>query len=60
MTSNSTPWKWHGKTYVGAIHGAIGHRVLPDASRMVSEGPILFGGHGCPVAFRNIWLKPLP
>lgn len=41
------------------IHGAIGHRVLPDASRMVPEGPILFGGHGCPVAFRNIWICPL-
>lgn len=41
------------------IHGAIGHRVLPDASRMVPEGPIQFGGHGCPVAFRNLWLKPL-
>lgn len=41
------------------IHGAIGHRVLPDASHMVPEGPVLFGGHGCPVAFRNIWLIPL-
>ena len=41
------------------IHGAIGHRVLPDPTRAVAKGPILLGGHGCPVAFRNIWIRPL-
>jgi hypothetical protein len=41
------------------IHGAIGHRVLPDNSRARPQGPILLGGHGCPVAFRNIWIRPL-
>ncbi len=41
------------------IHGAIGHRVLPDPSRAVPKGPIALGGHGCPVAFCNIWIRPL-
>lgn len=41
------------------IHGAIGHRVLPDNSRAIAKGPIALGGHGCPVAFRNIWVRPL-
>lgn len=41
------------------IHGATGHRILPDYARAVAKGPILFGGHGCPVAFRNIWIRPL-
>lgn len=41
------------------IHGGTGHRILPDYSRALSKGPILFGGHGCPVAFRNIWIRPL-
>ena len=41
------------------IHGAIGHRVVPDPTKAVAKGPILLGGHGCPVAFRNIWIRPL-
>jgi len=24
ILSSSRPWKWHGKTYVGAVHGMIG------------------------------------
>jgi len=34
------PWKWHGKTYVGAIHGAIGiitQVVLTDAKKYASK-----------------------
>lgn len=41
------------------IHGGTGHRKLPDDAHAVAKGPILFGGHGCPVAFRNIWIRPL-
>lgn len=34
------PWKWHGKTYVGAIHGAIGiitQVVLTDPKKYASK-----------------------
>ena len=41
------------------IYGAIGHRVVPDPSRAVARGPIALSGHGCPVEFRNLWIRPL-
>jgi len=27
--------------------------------RPISKGPLALGGHGCPVRFRDIWLRPL-
>ncbi len=41
------------------IHGETGHRILPEYKNKVSQGPLAFGGHGCPVRFRNIWIRPL-
>ena len=41
------------------IHGEIGHRILPEYKQKISRGPLAFGGHGCPVRFRNVWLRPL-
>lgn len=41
------------------VHGATNHRVLPNYNRQITRGPIAFGAHGCPVQFRNIWLRPL-
>ena len=41
------------------IHGEIGHRVLPEYRQKISKGPLVFGGHGCPVRFRNVWVRPL-
>ena len=41
------------------IHGEIGHRVLPEYRQKISKGPVLLHRHGCPVRFRNIWLRPL-
>jgi len=41
------------------IHGDTGHRIAPKYQRKVSQGPLALGGHGCPVRFRNIWLRPL-
>ena len=41
------------------IHGETGHRVVPAYIQKTSQGPLAFGGHGCPVRFRNVWLRPL-
>jgi hypothetical protein len=41
------------------IHGETGHRILPEYKHKTSTGPLAFGGHGCPVRFRNIWLRKL-
>lgn len=41
------------------IHGETGHRILPEYRHKISKGPLAFGGHGCPVRFRNIWLREL-
>jgi hypothetical protein len=41
------------------IHGETGHRIVPEYKQKLSRAPLAFGGHGCPVRFRNIWLRPL-
>lgn len=41
------------------IYGATGHRILPQYKPQVTEGPIMLGGHHCPVRFRNIWVRKL-
>lgn len=41
------------------VHGETGHRIAPSYQRKVSQGPLALGGHGCPVRFRNLWLRPL-
>jgi hypothetical protein len=41
------------------IHGETGHRIVPAYTQKTSQGPLGFGGHGCPVRFRNIWLRQL-
>lgn len=41
------------------IRGETGHRILPAYNQKISKGPIVFGGHHCPVRFRNIWIRPL-
>jgi hypothetical protein len=40
-------------------HGETGHRILPEYKHKVSRGPLGFGGHGCPIRFRNLWLRQL-
>jgi hypothetical protein len=41
------------------IHGGVAHRALPQYKNQISQGPLALGGHGCPVRFRNIWVRPL-
>jgi hypothetical protein len=41
------------------IHGETVHRGIPEYKTKVSKGPLTFGGHGCPVRFRNVWVRPL-
>ncbi len=41
------------------IHGDTGHRIAAVYKQKVSKGPLVFGGHGCPVRFRNVWVRPL-
>lgn len=41
------------------IQGVTGHRILPEYKPKLSQGPLAFGGHGCPVRFRDIWLRRL-
>ena len=41
------------------IEGTTTHFNLPGAFQKENRGPIAFGGHGCPVRFRNIWIRPL-
>jgi hypothetical protein len=36
------------------IHGETMHRGVPDYKTKISKGPLAFGGHGCPVRFRNV------
>jgi len=41
------------------IHGTTGHRIIPEYQPKISRGPLTLGGHGWPVRFRNLWLRPL-
>ena len=41
------------------IHGETGHRIIPQYKHKTSQGPLALGGHGCPVRFRNIWVRRL-
>lgn len=41
------------------VHGETGHRIVPAYNAKATNGPLVFGAHGCPVRFRNIWLRNL-
>ncbi|MDO4586907.1 MAG: DUF1080 domain-containing protein [Planctomycetia bacterium] len=39
------------------IYGATTHFNLPGPHPKSEKGPIVLSGHGCPVQFRNIWIR---
>jgi len=39
------------------IYGGTGHGTLPSSFNGRKTGPIGFSGHGCPVQFRNVWIR---
>ncbi len=41
------------------VYGATRHRGVPHYNNKISEGPIALAGHGCPIAFRKIWIRPM-
>lgn len=41
------------------IQGETKHQALPAYTITTSTGPVVLAGHGCPVRFRNIWLRDL-
>jgi hypothetical protein len=41
------------------IYGNTPHGGLASYDQIPATGPLAFGAHGCPVRFRNIWIRPL-
>ena len=42
------------------IYGGTGHGTLPRPFGTRKTGTIAFSGHGCPVQFRNVWVRSTP
>ncbi len=41
------------------VRGETGHRIVPQYKNTTEKGSLALGGHGCPVRFRSIWVRPL-
>lgn len=41
------------------IHGPTNHQTILPYQRHPDKMPLKLQGHGCPVRFRNIWIRPL-
>lgn len=41
------------------VYGATGHAVLPQYGPPMEKASLVLGAHGCPVKFRNVWVRPL-
>ena len=39
--------------------GETTHRTLSSYRRKITFGPILLQDYGCPIRFRNVWIKSL-
>jgi hypothetical protein len=41
------------------IHAETTPRGIPEYKTQISKGPLAVGGDGCPVRFRNVWVRLL-
>jgi hypothetical protein len=41
------------------IYGETAHRELPGYKTKIATGPLALAAHGCPVRFRNVWVRQL-
>ncbi|MCR4414248.1 MAG: DUF1080 domain-containing protein [Thermoguttaceae bacterium] len=54
MFHNGVLVHWDQEIYGGSPHAGVA-----SYESVKARAPIAFGAHGCPVRFRNIWIRPL-
>jgi hypothetical protein len=54
MFHNGVLVHWDQEVYGGSPHAGVA-----SYDSVKARAPIAFGAHGCPVRFRNLWIRPL-